>query len=93
MKGIAVYPALVMPALVTRDLVNRRRTACFHLWSPITRVYCIQKLSPNVSTRRHVIHNKIIRPLVKKPEYFTLNCPFAIVLRKITEKTVITGIC
>ena len=32
MKGIAIYPALVMPALVTRDLVHRRRTACFDLF-------------------------------------------------------------
>ena len=29
MKGIAIYPALVMPALVTRDLVHHRRTACY----------------------------------------------------------------
>ena len=32
MEGIAIYPALVMPALVTRDLVHRRCTACFLLF-------------------------------------------------------------
>ena len=32
MKGIAIYPALVMPALVTRDLVHRRRMACYYYY-------------------------------------------------------------